>query len=68
MHIENASPAAVTGYHSLGRTTASPPQATAFEDYVEAIAYINIDVDDPTRVRIYPMTMQEALRIEQEQT
>ncbi|MEU7844734.1 SbcC/MukB-like Walker B domain-containing protein [Micromonospora sp. NPDC049114] len=43
-------------------------KATAFEDYVESVAYINIDVDDPTRVRIYPMTMQEALRIEQEQT
>ncbi|GAB3966993.1 hypothetical protein [Plantactinospora veratri] len=43
-------------------------KATAFEDYVESVAYINIDVDDPTRVRIYPMTMQEALRIEEEPT
>ncbi|MBO4207555.1 ATP-binding protein [Micromonospora echinofusca] len=40
-------------------------KATAFEDYVESVAYINIDVHDPTRVRIYPMTMQEALRLEE---
>jgi uncharacterized protein YPO0396 len=39
-------------------------KATAFEDYVESVAYINIDVDDPTRVRIYPMTMEEALHLE----
>jgi uncharacterized protein YPO0396 len=42
-------------------------KATAFEDYVESVAYINIDVDDPTRVRIYPMTMTDALRLEEEQ-
>jgi uncharacterized protein YPO0396 len=41
-------------------------KATAFEDYVESVAYINVDVDDPTRVRIYPMTMTEALRLEDE--
>ncbi|GAB2829156.1 ATP-binding protein [Actinoallomurus bryophytorum] len=42
-------------------------KATAFEDYVESVAYINIDADDPTRVRIYPMTMTEALQLEDEQ-
>jgi uncharacterized protein YPO0396 len=42
-------------------------KATAFEDYVESVAYINVDVDDPTRVRIYPMTITEALRLEEEQ-
>ncbi|MCS7480387.1 ATP-binding protein [Umezawaea endophytica] len=41
-------------------------KATAFEGYVESVAYINIDVADPNRVRIYPMTMQEALRLEEE--
>jgi Uncharacterized protein conserved in bacteria len=41
-------------------------KATAFEDYVESVAYINLDVDDPTRVRIYPMTMMEALQLEDE--
>jgi hypothetical protein len=42
-------------------------KATAFEDYVESVAYINVDVDNPTRVRIYPMTMTEALQLEDEQ-
>lgn len=42
-------------------------KATAFEDYVESVAYINIDVDNPSRVRIYPMTMTEALRLEKEE-
>jgi uncharacterized protein YPO0396 len=41
-------------------------KATAFEDYVESVAYINVDVDDPTQVRIYPMTMTEALQLEDE--
>jgi uncharacterized protein YPO0396 len=41
-------------------------KATAFEDYVESVAYINIDVDDPTQVRIYPMTMTEALQLDDE--
>lgn len=41
-------------------------KATAFEDYVESVAYINVDADDPTRVRIYTMTMAEALRLEDE--
>ena len=41
-------------------------KATAFEDYVESVAYINVDVDAPTRVRIYPMTMTEALQLEGE--
>jgi uncharacterized protein YPO0396 len=39
-------------------------KATAFEDYVESVAYINVDADDPARVRIYPMTMTEALQLE----
>lgn len=42
-------------------------KATAFEDYVESVAYINIDADNPARVRIYPMTMTEALRLEEGQ-
>ncbi|GAA4240128.1 hypothetical protein GCM10022254_63730 [Actinomadura meridiana] len=42
-------------------------KATAFEDYVESVAYINLDVDDRTRVRIYPMTMTEALQLKDEQ-
>ncbi|HEX6471787.1 MAG TPA: SbcC/MukB-like Walker B domain-containing protein [Streptosporangiaceae bacterium] len=42
-------------------------KATAFEDYVESVAYINIDADAPTRVRIYPMTMTEALQLEDTQ-
>lgn len=41
-------------------------KATAFEDYVASVAYINVDVDHPARVRIYPMTMKEALRLEEE--
>jgi hypothetical protein len=41
-------------------------KATAFEDYVASVAYINIDVDDPTQVRIYPMTMTEALQLDDE--
>ncbi|WP_433476489.1 ATP-binding protein [Spirillospora sp. CA-142024] len=39
-------------------------KATAFEGYVESVAYINIDADDPARVRIYPMTIAEALHLE----
>jgi uncharacterized protein YPO0396 len=42
-------------------------KATAFEDYVESVAYINLDVDNPARVRIYPMTMREALHFEGDQ-
>ncbi|WP_433221056.1 ATP-binding protein [Dactylosporangium sp. CS-047395] len=42
-------------------------KATAFEGYVETVAYINVDVDEPARVRIYPMTMTEALRLEEEE-
>ncbi|ANZ36064.1 hypothetical protein BBK82_08275 [Lentzea guizhouensis] len=41
-------------------------KATAFEDYVASVAYINVDVDDLTRVRIYPMTMKEALSLEED--
>jgi uncharacterized protein YPO0396 len=43
-------------------------KATAFEGYVESVAYINVDADDPARVRIYPMTMAEALRLEDAQS
>ena len=42
-------------------------KATAFEGYVDSVAYINIDVEHPGRVRIYPMTMQEAMRLEEVQ-
>lgn len=42
-------------------------KATAFEGYVDSVAYINVDVADPSRVRIYPMTMSEALRLEEGQ-
>jgi uncharacterized protein YPO0396 len=41
-------------------------KATAFEGYVESVAYINVDADNPARVRIYPLTMKEALRLETE--
>jgi uncharacterized protein YPO0396 len=41
-------------------------KATAFEDYVESVAYINIDPDNPEQVRIYPMTMAQALHLEEE--
>lgn len=41
-------------------------KATAFEHYVESVAYINLDADRPSQVRIYPMTMQQALRFEEE--
>jgi uncharacterized protein YPO0396 len=41
-------------------------KATAFEDYVESVAYINTDIDDPAHVRIYPMTMTEALQLDDE--
>ena len=41
-------------------------KATAFEDHVESVAYINVDLDDRSRVRIYPMTMAEALRLEED--
>jgi len=30
------------------------------------VAYINVDVDDRSRVRIYPMTMAEALRLDED--
>jgi uncharacterized protein YPO0396 len=41
-------------------------KATAFEDYVESVAYINVDPENPMCVRIYPMTMKEALRLDDE--
>lgn len=40
-------------------------KANAFQGYVESVAYINVDAEDHSRVRIYPMTMQEALRVEE---
>lgn len=41
-------------------------KATAFEGYVDSVGYINVDADDPAQVRIYPMTMAEALHVEEE--
>ena len=39
-------------------------KATAFEGYVESVAYINTDSANPKRVRIYGMTMAQALEFE----
>ncbi|WP_163508981.1 ATP-binding protein [Fodinicola acaciae] len=41
-------------------------KATAFEDYVETVAYINSDPDDRDSVRIFPMTIEEALQLDDE--
>lgn len=41
-------------------------KASAFEDYVDLVAYINTDPANPGGVRIYPMTIQEALEIDDE--
>jgi uncharacterized protein YPO0396 len=40
-------------------------KATAFEDYVDLVAYISTDPDNPNGVRIYSMTIQEALQLDQ---
>lgn len=41
-------------------------KATAFEDFVDLVAYINKDPRDPNAVRIYSMTIEEALRVDDE--
>jgi uncharacterized protein YPO0396 len=41
-------------------------KATAFEDYVDQVAYISADPDKAGGVRIYPMTIQEALQLGQD--
>ena len=41
-------------------------KATAFEDFVDLVAYISTDPDDPDGVRIYSMTIQEALQLDQD--
>ncbi len=40
-------------------------KATAFEDFVDLVAYISTDPDNPEGVRIYSMTIQEALQFDQ---
>jgi uncharacterized protein YPO0396 len=40
-------------------------KATAFEDFVDLVAYISANPDDPDAVRIYSMTIQEALQLDQ---
>ena len=39
-------------------------KATAFEDHVDLVAYINADPASPEGVRIYSMTIQEALKLD----
>jgi uncharacterized protein YPO0396 len=41
-------------------------KATAFEDFVDLVAYISTDPDNPNGVRIYSMTIQEALELDQD--
>jgi len=41
-------------------------KATAFEDFVDLVAYISTDPDSPDSVRIYSMTIQEALQLDQD--
>jgi uncharacterized protein YPO0396 len=41
-------------------------KATAFEDFVDLVAYISTDPDNPDSVRIYSMTIQEALQLDQD--
>ena len=40
-------------------------KATAFEDFVDLVAYISADPDNPDGVRIYSMTIQEALQLDE---
>jgi uncharacterized protein YPO0396 len=40
-------------------------KATAFEDFVDLVAYINTDPDNPDGVRIYSMTIQDALQLDE---
>lgn len=39
-------------------------KVTAFEDHVETVAYISADPDQPGSVRIYPLTIEEAVQLE----
>lgn len=39
-------------------------KATAFETHVDTVAYINSDPSDPHGVRIFPMTIDQALRVD----
>jgi len=41
-------------------------KATAFEDFVDLVDYISTDPDNPVGVRIYSMTIQEALQLAQD--
>jgi uncharacterized protein YPO0396 len=41
-------------------------KATAFEDFVDLVAYISVDPDNPDGVRIYSMTINEALQLDQD--
>jgi hypothetical protein len=41
-------------------------KATAFEDFVDLVAYISTDPDNPDGVRIYSMNIQEALQLDQD--
>ena len=41
-------------------------KATAFEDFVDLVAYISTDPGNPDGVRIYSMTIQEALQLDQD--
>jgi uncharacterized protein YPO0396 len=40
-------------------------KATAFEDFVDLVAYISADPNNPNSVRIYSMTIQEALQLDE---
>ena len=40
-------------------------KATAFEDFVDLVAYISTDPDNPAAVRIYSMTIQKALELDE---
>ena len=42
-------------------------KATAFENHVETVAYINSDPDNPSSVRIFTMTIEEALDLADEE-
>ena len=41
-------------------------KATAFEDFVDLVAYISTDPENPDGVRIYSMTIQEALQLDED--
>ncbi len=41
-------------------------KAMAFEDFVDLVAYISTDPDNSDGVRIYSMTIQEALQLDQD--